>query len=358
MIKDSKLKAKVKLYLCLGNIALAAILLALVIYWFMVARASQIAKATELGQYETYSLADISSINEKIETDYVDLQKQIADTSEEAMEIDIELGSIEDGLKLDGEIEQKDQIPTKSDELLTSKNEEKEFSIKKKRIYSGKPKISIVVTDLGLNIRSTELALTLPTQCALGFLPYTQGLKTLLNKAKDNEHEIYLYLPLQIINPLDKPGKYALMNNLAPGENEARLNAILNSQAHYEGVYSSYKEVFTDDAYVSEMIFDEVDNKNLIFILGKGLERGERSHISSHNNVIPTNIIIDKETDKDSIENQLEELIKVAKNDGIALGYAQAFTLTIEMIRDWIPTLNKKGVQLVPVSELLKEYNS
>ncbi len=358
MIKDSKLKAKVKLYLFWGNIALGAILLALVMYWFTVARASQIAKAIQLGQYETYSLVDISSITDKIETDYVDLQKQIADTSEEAIEIDIELGSIEDGLKLDGLIEQKDQISTKSNELLTSKNEEKEVSIKKKRIYSGKPKISIVVTDLGLNIRSTELALTLPTQCALGFLPYTQNLKPLLNKAQDNGHEIYLYLPLQIINPLDNPGKYALMNNLAPGENEVRLNAILNSQAHYKGVYSSYKEVFTDDAYVSEMIFDEVDNKNLIFILGKGLERGERGHISSHNNVIPTNIIIDKETDKDSIENQLEELIKVAKNDGIALGYAQAFTLTIEMIRDWIPTLNKKGVQLVPVSELLKEYNS
>jgi polysaccharide deacetylase 2 family uncharacterized protein YibQ len=358
MIKDSKLKAKVKLYLFWGNITLGVILLALVMYWFMVARASQIAKATQLGQYETYSLADLSSITDKIKTDYVDLQKQIASTSEEAMEIDKELGSIEDGLKLGGLTEQKDQILAKSDELLTSKNEEKGLLIKKKRIYSGQPKISIVVTDLGLNIHSTELALTLPTQCALGFLPYTHNLKPLLKKAQDNGHEIYLYLPLQIINPLDNPGKYALMNNLAPGENEVRLNAILNSQAHYEGVYSSYKEVFTDDAYVSEMIFDEVDNKNLIFILGRGLERGEMGHISSHNNVIPTNIIIDEEPDKDSIRNQLEELIKVAKNDGIALGYAQAFTLTIEMIRDWIPMLNKKGVQLVPVSELLKEYNS
>ena len=164
MIKNLKLKAKVKLYLCLGNIALGAMLLALVMYWFMFGRASQIAKATQLGQYGTYSIADLSSSNDKIETDYVDLQKQIADTSEEAMEIDIELGSIEDGLKLDGEIEQKDQIPTKSDELLTSKNKAKAFPIKKKGVHSGKPKVSIVVTNLGLNRRSTELALTLPTQ--------------------------------------------------------------------------------------------------------------------------------------------------------------------------------------------------
>ena len=92
--------------------------------------------------------------------------------------------------------------------------------------------------------------------------------------------------------------------------------------------------------------------------MGKGLSRGEGDHISSYNNVIPTNIIIDEEPNKDSIRNQLEELIKVAESDGIALGYARGFALTIEIIRDWIPTLNKKGVQLVPVSELLKEYNS
>lgn len=358
MIKDLKLKAKVKLYLCLGNIALGAMLLALVMYWFIFGRASQIAKATQLGQYGTYSIADLLSSNDKIEADYVDLQKQIADTSEEAMEVNTALESIQDGLEPDGLIEQKDLLLAKSGELLTSNNKGKGLSIKKKTIYSGKPKISIVVTDLGLNIRATELALTLAPQCALGFLPYTQNLKPLLNKAQDRGQEIYLYLPLQIIKPLDNPGKYALMNNLAPGENEVRLNAILNSQASYEGVYSSYEEMFTDDAYVSEMIFDEVDNKNLIFILGKGLSRGERDHISSHNNVIPTNIIIDEEPNKDSIRNQLEELIKVAESDGIALGYARGFTLTIEIIRDWIPTLNKKGVQLVPVSELLKEYNS
>jgi len=358
MIKDSKLKAKVKLYLFWGNIALGAILLALVMYWLVSARPNQITKATQLGQYRTYSMENLPSITDEIEADYVGLQKQVADTSEEAEEVDLELGSIDVPPKPDSLIEQTEQILAKSDELLTSKNKAKELPIKKKRVRSGKPKISIVVTNLGLNRRSTELALTLPMQCALGFLPYTQSLKPLLNKAQGKGHEIYLYLPLQTSKALDNPGKYALMNNLAPEENEVRLNVILNSHVRYDGVYSSYKEVFTDDAHASEMIFDQLDDKNLIFIIGKDLAGGMPGHISSHNNIIPTNIIIDSDPDKDSIRSQLEELIRVAENEGIALGYAQGFTLTIEMIRDWIPTLNKKGIQLVPVSELLKEYNS
>lgn len=351
MIKDSKLKAKVKLYLLGGNIALGAILLSLVIYWLVSARPSQITKATQFGQYRTYSMVSLPFFTNEIEADYVGLQKQVAATLEEANEVDLEL------VKQVSLIEETEQILAKSDELLTSKNTNKELSIKKKRVYSGKPKISIVVTNLGLNRRSTELALTLPTQCGLGFLPYMQSLKPLLNKAQNKGHEVYLYLPLQTSKALDNPRKYALMNNLALEENEVRLNVILNSQARYDGVYSSYKEVFADDMNASSMIFDQLDDKNLIFILGKGLAKGVPGHISSHNNVIPTNIIIDEEPDKDSIRSQLEELIRVAESNGIALGYAQGFTLTIEMIRDWIPTLNKKGVQLVPVSELLKEYN-
>ena len=358
MIKDPKLKAKVKLYLLGCNVALGVILLSLVIYWLVSVRPNQIAKAMQLGQYRTYSMANLPFVTNEIEADYVGLQKQVADTSEEAKEVDLELSSIDVPPKQDSLIEETEQILAKSDELLTNKNTDHKLSIKKKRVYSGKPKISIVVTNLGLNRRSTELALTLPTQCGLGFLPYTQSLKPLLHKAQGRGHEIYLYLPLQTSKALDNPGKYALMNNLSLEENEVRLNVILNSQARYNGVYSSYKEVFTEDMHASAMIFDQLDDKNLIFILGKGLARGVPDHISSHNNIIPTNIIIDEQPDKDSIRNQLEELTKTAENEGIAFGYAQGFTLTIEMIRDWIPLLNKKGIQLVPVSELLKEYNS
>jgi polysaccharide deacetylase 2 family uncharacterized protein YibQ len=80
--------------------------------------------------------------------------------------------------------------------------------------------------------------------------------------------------------------------------------------------------------------------------------------MKSHDNILPTNLILDEEPDKEYIRNQLEKLVHIAEDNGIALGYAQGFTLTIEMIRDWAQTLRRRGIELVPISELLKEYNS
>ncbi len=68
------------------------------------------------------------------------------------------------------------------------------------------------------------------------------------------------------------------------------------------------------------------------------------------------NVVLDQETDKEFIKTKLESLAKLAEKNGIALGYSQGFVLTIEEIKDWIPSLEKRGISLVHVSGLLKGY--
>lgn len=359
MLKDTKLRAKVKMYLVAANIALATILVFLFLYWLASARPHQLAKSTELGQYKSFSMSNLPNSNKtELEADYVgNLKEAVADTSEEAADIDKELANIESDNKVDNILKRTEKI-LEDDTQDTDSSDSGDKNTKEYKKYSGKPKIGILVTNLGLNRRATELALALPVQCGLGFLPYTNNLKPLLHKAQAKGHEIYLYLPLQTNKSNDNPGKHALMTNLANEENALRLNMILNSHARYDGVYSSYKETFTDNIHASELVFDQLDDKNLIFVLGKKLPKKIPVHISSHNNIIPTNVIIDEEPDQEYIKKQLNKLIDAAKNDGIALGYAQGFTLTIEMVREWLKILDKKGIELVPISELLKEYNS
>ena len=364
MIKNTKLKGKIKKCLIGLNVILSLALFSLIVYWVASVRPAQIEKAIQLGQYRSYTMDNLPYGDNAIKPDYIGLQKSLADTTEEISQVEQELAAIDseppdiDFSDSDILIADTNKLLAKTNLLLTNTNTITPKKPKKKKQYTGQPKLAIIVTNLGLNIRSTELAMTLPRDCALGFLPYTKSLKPLLHRAQGNGHEIYLYLPLQTSKSHDNPGRYALMGNLAQEENSTRLNVVLNSHARYDGVYSSYKEVFTDNARVSDVVFDHLDDKNLIFILGKGLRHPAPDHIKNHKNILPTNIIIDEEPDKESISNQLAELIRVAEEDGMALGYALGFTLTIEMIREWAPTLESKGIKLVPVSELLKEYNS
>lgn len=195
----------------------------------------------------------------ELEADYVgNLKDAVADTYEEAADIDKELANIESENKTDNLIKQTEKIL--GDEIQNTNYTNTDQDVKVGKKYSGKPKIGILVTNLGLNRRATELALTLPVQCGLGFLPYTNSLKPLLHKAQAKGHEVYLYLPLQTKSN-DNPGKHALMTNLASEENALRLNMILNSHARYDGVYSSYKEIFTDNIHASELVFDQLDDK-------------------------------------------------------------------------------------------------
>ena len=363
MIKDTKFKTALKKWVIVLNVVLGVILFCAIVFWFASVRPGQIDRAIQLGQYRFYSMNNLPVETEEIETVYFNQRQEVADTTEEIALVERELAAI-DSVSSIVENEEPDLLD-KADELLAKTNKILAQPsqavptplVKKKRQYTGSPKIAVIVTNLGLNRRSTELAMTLPQQCGLGFLPYTKSLKPLLHKAQSNGHEIFLYLPLQTSHSFDNPGRYALMDNLAPEENAVRLNVILNSHARYDGVYSSYKEVFTDNPQPSSMVFEHLDDKNLIFVLGKGMQEGVPRHMRSHNNIIPTNIIIDAEPDKEAIRKQLAELIRQAEYEGIALGYAQGFTLTIEMIRDWIPTLKRKNIKLVPVSEILKEYN-
>tara|TARA_B110000503_G_scaffold65096_1_gene102378 strand:- start:614 stop:1702 length:1089 start_codon:yes stop_codon:yes gene_type:complete len=361
MIKDTKLKKTIKKVVIALNIILGVALFCAIVFWFALVQPRQIDRATKLGQYRAYSIDELPFDTGETQTIYANAQ-EVTGNTEEIDLIERELAEIDSASNIVKNAQP--DLLDKADELL-ARNEIVEHSsedfsaplVKKRRQYKGVPKIAIIVTNLGLNRRSTELAMTLPQQCGLGFLPYTKSLKPLLHKAQSNGHEIFLYLPLQTSQSFDNPGRYALMDNLVPEENAVRLNSILNSQARYDGVYSSYKEIFTDNPQSSKMVFEHLDNKNLIFVLGKGMKSGIPRHIKSYNNIIPTNIIIDEEPDKEAITKQLAELVRQAEYDGIALGYAQGFTLTIEMIRNWIPALKKKNINLVPVSEILKEYN-
>ena len=119
-----------------------------------------------------------------------------------------------------------------------------------------------------------------------------------------------------------------------------------------------FKEIFTSNKKASASILDYLEDKNLTFILGREEFNNELlPHVKMHKNIIPTNVIIDSEPDREVIERGLNKLIEIANRDGYALGYAHGFTLTIEIIRNWLPYLDKQGIKLVPVFELLKEQN-
>ncbi len=314
-----KSRQQVKYYLIITNITLATTLLALLIFGLLVVRPNQIDKAYRFNQYVSRNLNDTSEVIDNIEPDYSPLKDSNPDNAGE-------LGKLNSN---------QTSLPLASP------------------INADKAKIAIIVTNLGLNRRLTEAALTLPSSIALGFLPYTTSLKPLLDEAIREGHEIYLYIPFETGMASAHPGKYALMTSTGAEENASRLSTILHSQANYSGVYSSYQERFTNNQQAILPVIDQIRSKNLIFILGKDQHSVIPEYLSKKSNIIITNIVIDKEPDEDLIRKNLNSLVQYAKENKVAIGYVQGCALTLDIIKDWLPLLEEQSIELVPISNLL-----
>ncbi len=350
MVKNLEITNNLKQYLIGINIFLIIILFALFIYWLSIIRPNQIIQSSRIGQYTSLNINNITMLKK-----LSNIAKNQNNSNTELIEKDY-TNNISTQHNIDDLLNNGDKLLNNGDKLLKN-NSVKNLPISdEKNKVKEKSKIAFIITNLGMNKKATELALTLPTECALGFLPYTKSLKTLIHKAKIKGHEIYLYLPLETDQSSYIPGKYALTQNLDSEQNAINLNIILNSQLYYKGIYTSYKEIFTNNPQGSEMLIDYLADRNLSLIIGKNNSKLLLN--SNYPNLIAASIIIDKIPDKEHILAKLDELMNISKQKGYALGYTHGFTLSTEIINNWLSSLKDHEIILVPIEKIIKEQHN
>jgi len=62
------------------------------------------------------------------------------------------------------------------------------------------------------------------------------------------------------------------------------------------------------------------------------------------------NRFIDNEASRTAIDARLEELERIAKAGGVAIGMGYPYPVTIERLTAWLPGLIQRGFALAPVS--------
>lgn len=314
MFQDRIKRQKLKNILIVSSIILAALFLILFLYGLISIRPKNISKAAQLGQYYEFNSTSLPSEGNSVMQQEVVGSNNLA--SDEKAKDSQAIGSVEEVMKPATNI---------------------------------KPRIAILVTNLGLNPLSTELALSLPKEVSLGFLPYTTSLKPFLTKAHENGHEIFMYIPFETNRyPDDSPGQMPLLLSLGDEENIRRMNSLLHSFDGYVGVYGAPNEVFTSNHNKVGAILGEISSKKLkLFTSNDFVSKGEAVDLT-----ISSTLIIDNEPNIPAIKKQLDSLVELAKSGKRAVGYAGSYPVTIYTLKAWLPTLESMGIEIVPVTSM------
>ena len=221
-----------------------------------------------------------------------------------------------------------------------------------------RPRIAIVIDDVGPDYRGSRAAVGLPAPVTLAFLPYAEKLQTLVAQAKANGHELLVHMPME---PDDlahnNPGPDALLTTLDAAELKRRLNKSLNSFSGYVGVNNHMGSRFTKDRAAMELVMAELARRHLFFLDSRttpqsvGLSLAEQYGLR----YVGRDVFLDNEIDVAKILAQLHQTEQVARRHGSAVAIGHPHAATIEALKQWIPQAKQAGFEFVVVSRLTRQ---
>ncbi|MEM7299557.1 MAG: divergent polysaccharide deacetylase family protein [Pseudomonadota bacterium] len=225
----------------------------------------------------------------------------------------------------------------------------------------GRARIAIVVGGLGLSQTGTQNAIrSLPADITLGFSALGFSLKRWSQKARQDGHELVLQIPMEPTNyETNNPGNHTLLADANEAENAASLRWLLARMTNYTGVmnYLGSKLSLTPEAL--SPILEEVEARGLAYFDDGSITHSVSPQLADKLK-LPferASITLDAVRSKSAIAGRLRHLEQLARRQGSALGVASAFPVSVQQIAEWSQEAKSRGIEIVPVSALVRQQN-
>jgi polysaccharide deacetylase 2 family uncharacterized protein YibQ len=213
------------------------------------------------------------------------------------------------------------------------------------------PRVALLVAGLGISQSATADAIArLPSAVTLGFGPYGTDLERAAAEARESGHEIMLQVPMEPFDyPDNDPGPHTLKVRAPVQDNIQRLQWVMGRFSGYTGLVNTMGGKLLGDEAALAPILSEIAGRGLLF-----LDDGSASRSSLRSAVGTTtaraDVVVDAVPRSDAIDRELERLETLARERGLVIATASVGPATVERISQWARTLDRKGIQLVPIS--------
>ncbi len=215
--------------------------------------------------------------------------------------------------------------------------------------------VAIIIDDLGLDRARAARAASLPGPLTLAFMSYAGDVGAQASDARQVGHEIMLHMPMEP-EGRDDPGPGALFVRLPDADIRARVAASLDRLPMAVGLNNHMGSRFTRDARAMRPVLDEIAARGLLFVDSRTSGSSIAGDLALQMGVASAgrDVFLDNEQDALYVRRQLAELERTANRRGNAIAIGHPHDATLEALAAWIPTMNSRGLQLVPVSAIVR----
>jgi uncharacterized protein len=216
------------------------------------------------------------------------------------------------------------------------------------------PQIAIVVTGIGIsNATSAEALNKLPAAVTFALAPGGTDLERLAGKARTLGHELLLQVPMEPLEqPADGNSPQALLTSLSPDQNIERLHWLMSRFQGYVGVANQMGGRLTASEAAFAPILRDIGNRGLIYVDDGTSPKSLAGQIagSGGSGFARANLVLDVVPSSVEIDRALAKLEGMARQNGMAIGFATAWPVVIERIARWSKAVEGRGFALVPIT--------
>jgi polysaccharide deacetylase 2 family uncharacterized protein YibQ len=221
------------------------------------------------------------------------------------------------------------------------------------------PLIAIIIDDLGNDWQAGEDALKLPGPVTLAFLPHTPHTRDQAVRAHAQGKEIMLHLPMESHSgePLG-PGGLTL--HMTEQRFISTLKEDLATVPHVSGLNNHMGSLLTRHPGAMGWLMKGIKEYGGLFFVDSRTTGQTVAENAAREHAVPTarrSVFLDNRLDASAIRKQLRLLVRRAHQYGSAIGICHPHDETMQVLATELVKLDRAGVRLVTVSEVIALQN-
>ena len=191
----------------------------------------------------------------------------------------------------------------------------------------------------------------------MSILPGLRHTKDVANCAKLYHKLTMLHLPLEALHNYDfYPPDYIIKTTMKPDLVSKIVDEDLDQLPSIEGVNNHMGSKATGDKALMRIIFKKIKKRGLFFVDSMTARNSVCAGLADEMGLAfgKRDVFLDNINTREAITKQFMVLAQKARRRGYAVAIGHDQHLTMQVLKEEIPLLEKQGFEIVSIKELLK----
>lgn len=220
-----------------------------------------------------------------------------------------------------------------------------------------KNRIAFIIDDIGYDPAPVHKIVQLDIPITLSILPHCPYSRKAAAEAALNGLEVILHLPMEPYEyPEKNPGEGALFTHMTKGELIDLLEEDIEAVPAILGVNNHMGSLFMESEDKLTIVFSELKKRNLFFVDSYTTSNSMGRRVAKKTGIVyaSRNIFIDNNGQYRDTFEILDNLIKTRDRWKTLILIGHPYGSTLEALKVITPLLMAKGIDIVPLSTLVK----